>query len=323
MSDNSSESLDRQLGAYQSMISRHASQSADGPVESLTGWMKFAAATGASLAGATSVDAAITHVVPPAPIRVVADNNQGQVIDLDNDLQNDLRIGAGKSGGPVGTNFWSGTAQGLYDAALIGDYGFGSSGSTLFAVRQFADGAEIPAVQPSLFGSFLRASTTAFGIPYGAIGNWGVAEVGIAGVILDINSQPRVGWVKIRTESLSGRLRAISVLEWAFQTVPGASIKAGQTSGPLLGDYNNNGSVGPEDYTVWKNTFNSNLTAGTGADGNSNGKVDAADFTVWRDRQTVFGSASAAAVPEPTAVSLGVLALGAAGVAALRRRAAQ
>ena len=58
-----------------------------------------------------------------------------------------------------------------------------------------------------------------------------------------------------------------------------------------------------------------------GLDGNENAKVDAADYTVWRDNLGASGSASlSGAVPEPSAISLGMLALGAAGVTALRRR---
>ncbi len=97
---------------------------------------------------------------------------------------------------------------------------------------------------------------------------------------------------------------------------------AGQTSaGGVPGDYDNNGSVGPEDYVIWKSTFGQNVTAGTGADGNGNTKVDAADYTVWRNNLNSSGSASlSGAVPEPSIVTLGVLALGAAGVAAVRRR---
>ncbi|MEX2093337.1 MAG: PEP-CTERM sorting domain-containing protein [Pirellulales bacterium] len=317
-----SETLDRQLESYGVIAQRRTQSPAHAGPGGSANWRRFAAATGASLASAAVADAAINHVVPPVPIRVVADNNESHIIDLDGDSQFDLRIGAGKFSGPIGTNFWSGTARGLYDAVLVGDYLFGSTGYTNAAVRKFQNGAEIPAAQPSLTGTVLRASTTAFGSPYGHVGLWGLGESALAGIVGGINGQPRAGWIKIRTESLSGRLRAVSVLEWAIESVPGVSIMAGQTSsGSIPGDYNNNGSVGSEDYTVWKNTFNQNVTAGTGADGNNNGKVDAADYTVWRDHKNAAGSgALSGAVPEPSTVTLGVLALGAAGVVALRRR---
>lgn len=69
---------------------------------------------------------------------------------------------------------------------------------------------------------------------------------------------------------------------------------------PLIGDYDNNGSVGPEDYDIWKSNFG---TSFADADGNEDGIIDSADYTVWRDNLGA-GSESAAAVPEP---SLGML----------------
>ena len=317
-----SETLDRQLESYGVIAQRRTQSPPHTGQGGSANWRRFAAATGASLASVAVADAAINHVTLDPPIRVVADNNESQIIDLDGDSQFDLRIGAGKLSGPIGTNFWSGTARGLYDAALVGDYLFGSSGYTNAAVRKFQNGAVIPAAQPSLTGSVLRTSTTAFGIPYGHVGNWGLGETALAGIVVGINGQPRAGWIKIRTEALSGRLRAVSVLEWAIETVPGVSIMAGQTSsGSIPGDYNHNGTVGTEDYTVWKSTFGQTVIAGTGVDGNNNAKIDAADFTVWRDHKNAAGSGSlSGAVPEPSTVTLGVLALGAAGVAALRRR---
>lgn len=72
------------------------------------------------------------------------------------------------------------------------------------------------------------------------------------------------------------------------------------------GDYDQNGSVGPEDYDVWKTNFGTNFAD---ADGNGNGIVDAADYTVWRDNFGA-GGGSLAAVPEPS----GMMLLAVAGV---------
>jgi surface-anchored protein len=72
----------------------------------------------------------------------------------------------------------------------------------------------------------------------------------------------------------------------------------------VIGDYDRNGSVGPEDYGVWKSNFGTNFAA---ADGNGDGAVNAADYTIWRD---IFASPppsgldSSAAVPEPGATVL-------------------
>lgn len=70
----------------------------------------------------------------------------------------------------------------------------------------------------------------------------------------------------------------------------------------LLGDYDGSGSVGTEDYALWKTNFGSNTDLA--ADGNGNGQVDAGDYTIWRDN---LGS-GVAAIPEPA--SCWLLALG-------------
>ena len=73
----------------------------------------------------------------------------------------------------------------------------------------------------------------------------------------------------------------------------------------IPGDYDANGSVGPEDYDLWKANFGTVFAA---ADGNGDGIVDAADYTVWR-KNLGAGMGSQAAVPEPSAIALAVVGL--------------
>jgi hypothetical protein len=49
---------------------------------------------------------------------------------------------------------------------------------------------------------------------------------------------------------------------------------------PVQGDYNGNGTVGQEDYDLWRSTFGT-ATGLPAADGNNNGVVDAGDYVVW------------------------------------------
>jgi hypothetical protein len=50
---------------------------------------------------------------------------------------------------------------------------------------------------------------------------------------------------------------------------------------PVQGDYDGNGTVGQEDYDLWRSTFG-NTGNFVAADGNNNGVVDAADYAIWR-----------------------------------------
>jgi hypothetical protein len=318
-----SDVLDKQLDTYGQIARRRVAERATESIDGPSHWKRFAAATGATLAGVAAADAAVVHVVPPTPIRVLANNNQQQVIDMDGDEQDDFGIGAFRYENYYNlVNYFAGVAVGLEDAQIIGSGIFPNS--SYYAVKKFQPNEVISAVQPAQVGSYLRTSVTAGGVQYQQSGNWFLDETGFAGIVLGLNSQPRAGWIQIKTVAQGNRLRAVDVLSWAYETVPGVSIKAGQTSsGTVPGDYDGNGTVGTEDYTLWKSTFGNTVTAGTAADGNKNGKIDAADYTVWRNILDGGSGAlsSDTAVPEPATVSLGVLALGAAGVAALRRRA--
>jgi hypothetical protein len=48
------------------------------------------------------------------------------------------------------------------------------------------------------------------------------------------------------------------------------------------GDYNENGVVDAADYTVWRDTLGSTVTAFSGADGDGDGNVDQEDYNVWK-----------------------------------------
>ena len=73
-----------------------------------------------------------------------------------------------------------------------------------------------------------------------------------------------------------------------------------------LGDYDGNGIVDANDYTVWKGAFG---TANAAVDGNGDGVIDAADYILWRAHLgQMVGSGSAAAVPEPSSLLMCVIA---------------
>ena len=96
--------------------------------------------------------------------------------------------------------------------------------------------------------------------------------------------------------------------------------------GPFVqpGDYDHNGTVGPEDYAVWKSSFGS--TSSLNADGNGDGIVNAADYTIWRDNLAASGGAGSggelqsSGVPEPGTGLLSLAAIAIVGGARLGRR---
>jgi hypothetical protein len=75
-----------------------------------------------------------------------------------------------------------------------------------------------------------------------------------------------------------------------FETLEDRSMMA-----VLVGDFNLNGTVQANDYTIWKSNFGieDEVIAG---DGNGDGIVDAADYTVWRDN---LGKTFANVPPDP------------------------
>ena len=74
------------------------------------------------------------------------------------------------------------------------------------------------------------------------------------------------------------------------------------------GDYDGNGTIGPEDYGAWQASYGSSVNPYTGADGSGNGVVDTIDYIIWRNA-SMSGSGSFIAVPEPAGIVLICIAL--------------
>jgi hypothetical protein len=107
---------------------------------------------------------------------------------------------------------------------------------------------------------------------------------------MQINGTPATDFDQIAAEGnvqLNGTLQILVNPSASTGTNPTWSPSIGQTFdiiniAPVFpsGDYDGNGTVGNEDYDLWRANFGTTAAA---ADGNGNGVVDAADYVLWRD----------------------------------------
>ena len=100
----------------------------------------------------------------------------------------------------------------------------------------------------------------------------------------------------------------------------------GMLAALIPGDYDRDGLVNADDYSVWRAAFGDAVLPGSGADGNSDGVVDQSDYLILRKQMSVqeasgTGGQSASA-PEPSGIWLIAIAL-VAGAASRRRTAAE
>ncbi len=99
-------------------------------------------------------------------------------------------------------------------------------------------------------------------------------------------------------------------------------FKVGPVTTPpsgVLGDYDNNGTVGTSDYTLWAaNLGNASTTLFNVNPAKDGTIVDASDYTIYRD-QLPASVAAALAVPEPAALAIVSLVAGL-GVIVRRRK---
>jgi hypothetical protein len=116
------------------------------------------------------------------------------------------------------------------------------------------------------------------------------------------------GWIGVRIDSEADATGTVT--GWAYESVQGMSIVAGNAGPAVNADFDRDGLVTGADFLLWQRQLGSTLTAGTGADGNSDTQVNGLDLTIWKG---AFGSSTAvatgagAAVPEPTSLLMAAL----------------
>ena len=291
-------------------------------------WKRFAAAAGVSLAAVHSVEAGVQHSHPSDPLEVSLPAQNGLTntlnFDLNDDNQTDFHFRMKLS---AYATYSSSSALQLVgrEGVAVGMSNNGVIGTNEVAVK-LAPELRISEDSPQTNRGIIRlsafSSSNGTTYLYGEQGSWLAADTGYLGVKFNIpGSGDHFGWVLVATEANDGvGLTGLKISEWAYQDVPGVVIDAGDRGNIAVpGDYDGNGEVELEDYLVWKTSFGTEVYPGEGADGNADGTVNAADYTRWKDSMGAT-SAMSRAIPEPAAATLGGLALGAAGVMALRRR---
>ncbi|MEO0529616.1 MAG: PEP-CTERM sorting domain-containing protein [Planctomycetota bacterium] len=205
--------------------------------------------------------------------------------------------------------FLGGPYQGAYVYYLGGKTVGFTAGPNNFAYSSALNAGDL--IDPTTTADLIVTSSLAYG------GNNPNAEFndapnGFIGLAFPINNIVHYGWIRVSIDNAGG---TFIVRDWAYNSVPGEPINAGQ----VAGDYNGDGLVNAADYTVYRDTEFS--TTDLRADGDADGEIGEGDLFTWSEdygfSAFAFEIPAAAATPEPA--SLGLLAAGAAGVAMLRR----
>ena len=201
-----------------------------------TGTASFVSALAASLAGTVEADAAVVYsgmqsltasVTGTATNSSTFSNNA--LVDLDANGVNDfdgravIIPGSARSARAevMGLNgnqlaFDNGFARIFGDGDLIDGAAFGSAGST-----------GLLGMQSGIAGSSFTASQ----------GPLRTGDTGLVGLQFDIGGQTHFGWARIRLDELMATsdpqvTSTLTVVDWAYESVPGTAIAAGSVPEP-------------------------------------------------------------------------------------------
>jgi hypothetical protein len=187
---------------------------------------------------------------------------------------------------------------------------FRSDGSGTTTIAKYGDAAASGVFQSFDLSPAISGGTTAFvGINNGGSAGIYVGSGGVLTNVIKAGDSPfgspiielRIGTFGLDADG-SGRIAF-------YYSLMNGRRGIAMATPVIAGDFNHNGSVGPEDFDLWKSTFGS--TTNLNADGNGNHIVDGADYVVWRKHLGSSGigtqmssNPAGGGVPEPGAESL-------------------
>lgn len=227
--------------------------------EAKSNWGRYAAATGAAVAGASTAEAAVIHVTPVNPLRLTinatsSSTSTGASVDIDGDGVDDLSLFLQRfvsstyttsEGVTYNTVSDVGAALGVNPSYLY--YGTNAPNGAwvvtdTYSIRNLASGDLISTGDPlNALAGFRAVSnytiTTAGGysnVGRSTSGQFPADGTGIAGFGFQIGGQGHLGWLRVAIESdpTTGQPVALELVEWAYESVPGESIRAGEVPEP-------------------------------------------------------------------------------------------
>lgn len=255
-------------------------------------------------------------------------------------------LGAGASSASAATVVTRVDAN-ILEGAPAFDVDFNSDGVVEFDIQHFAAVTKVIEVLPSTgliyaddnganrvanlaIGSLVGPGETFIlgpppkdalnGIDGGPVGHFQVSDgPGFIGVQFDIGGNTHYGFVGYQGTGAEGDA-AGNIYALGYNNSPGSAVEIPNLVPFNPADFDYSGKVDGDDFLIWQRGYDlTGQYSSANGDADRNTVVDNADLTVWA---AAFGSAAQAAggaVPEPT--SLALLAAGAAGMTAYRRRA--
>lgn len=206
-------------------------------------WLRYTAAAGSALAMASAADAAIVY----SGLQNITVLNTGAAgVDLDFDSVDEFAMRQDSQWWTF-PSYW-GTSNSAYVDGLANPAKFLLNGAG--GLQKLSFGATISAGAGSFgtSGIVLRSgsgggwswstwatswwSSAPAAPAVAAAGSWANSVTGLAGFAFDIGGSEHFGWIRFHVDGYPYGTRTFTAIDWAYEDVAGAAIKAGATAVP-------------------------------------------------------------------------------------------